>query len=97
MSVDQEAIRGVVVSKVSEQYGPDMADYVDASMRTDPSSPFARMISDAITARTAIDEGRVDDAVLIVKQYRTLAASIGAEPLFDALMESLGIPTVIES
>lgn len=95
-SVVEDQTRAMVIAKVTETYGPDMAGYVEQSMATDPDSPFVTMITDAIAARTAIEEGRVDDAVVIVRTYRTMASSVGLEPMFDALMESLGIPLGID-
>lgn len=96
VSVDTEAVRGVVVQKVSDQFGEDLAGYVERSMRTDPDSPFVKMIEDAIQARTCLESGDAEGAVKIITTYRQLAESMGIGPMFDALMESLGIPAGID-
>ena len=88
---DTIAVRGQVVKTVSEQFGPEMAQYVEQSMATDASSPFAQMITDAMKARQLIEDGKHNEARDIIAVYRAMAEQAGIEPLFDIMMESLGI------
>lgn len=96
MSVEPNAIKGVVLDAVTESMGGDMAQYVADSMDNDPASPFAKMVMDAVEARQALDAGDRPKAQLIVRSYRDMAQRAGFELMFDAMMESLGLGDILD-
>lgn len=91
MSNDTAVIQGEVISQVSKQFGPEMAEYVEQSMATNPESPFVRMIADSLTAKKHLENGEIDQAATIITTYRQMAAACGIEALFDIMLDSIGI------